>query len=59
MPETRRQVVLEIISFGMFDDYYSNIPPSRRELRQKDLRKILGRVSQRLLTLSYTPLLSL
>lgn len=39
MPETRHQVVLKIISFGMFDDYYSMIPPSRRELRHKDLRK--------------------
>ena len=26
MPKTRRQVIIEIISFGMFDDYYSMIP---------------------------------
>ena len=58
MPDTRRQVVLETIFFFlglMFDAYSINLGASSA---MKIFAK-MGRIRQRLLTLSYTPLLSL
>lgn len=57
MPDTRRQVVLETIFFLglMFDAYSINLGASSA---MKIFAK-MGRIRQRLLTLSYTPLLSL
>jgi hypothetical protein len=58
MPETRRQICPRnhlVLGSVMFRPY--KLHDSRRELRHKDLRKNWVGLSQRLLTLSYTPLL--